>query len=70
VTKTTTVVQLYIAIFLDLAIQLKKPMIINNIIMVITILNFVTPTEVQVNDNVTYNGTTSTAAISGVLTNQ
>lgn len=69
-TKTTTVVQLYIAIFLDLAIQLKKPMIINNIIMVITILNFVTPTEVQVNDNVTYNGTTSTAAISGVLTNQ
>lgn len=45
-------------------------MIINNIIMVVTILNFVTPTEVQVNDNVTYNGTTSTAAISGVLTNQ
>lgn len=38
--------------------------------MVITILNFVTPTEVQVNDNVTYYGTTSTAAISGFLTNQ
>ena len=28
-----------------------------------------TPTEEQVNDNVTYNGTTSTAAITGFLTN-